>query len=448
MRRRRSRRRRHRHRRARDRASRARHRPGRRSHHVAAVSRLFGARDHDGGRAAGVRGHRSRAAHPRSRRRLRPRLRRAPPRSCRFISTASRRTCRAIAAVARRHNLAIVEDCCQAHLATCDGQPVGSFGAAAAYSFYPTKNLGALGDGGALTTGRRGARRAGAAAAQRRTDRSLPPRRVRRELAARRDAGRHPARPAAAAAGRGPHGGASSRAEYRRRLAGATRSSCRRELDAGHVYHLFPVLSTSPRRVQARLTARRHRDADPLPGADSAPAGARVGTARPTALSPTASAPSAFPAALPVAPALTPIGTRDARALAADVGRGASKPAAAADTPRARCCFIAIAAAQFALFEIALRTWGQLRGRARLPGPLQPTTRRSATASSPAPASAFRDGGIRHRDRRQQQRRARRRRDRRRRRRTNGASSSSATRSSWRCRCRFGRRSASCSSGA
>ena len=58
----------------------------------------------------------------------------------------------AIAAVARRHDLAIVEDCCQAHLATCGGRPVGSFGAAAAYSFYPTKNLGALGDGGALTT--------------------------------------------------------------------------------------------------------------------------------------------------------------------------------------------------------------------------------------------------------------------------------------------------------
>ena len=57
----------------------------------------------------------------------------------------------AIAPIAARHNLAIVEDCCQAHLATCAGQPVGSFGAAAAYSFYPTKNLGALGDGGAIT---------------------------------------------------------------------------------------------------------------------------------------------------------------------------------------------------------------------------------------------------------------------------------------------------------
>ena len=51
-----------------------------------------------------------------------------------------------------RHQLIVIEDCCQAHLATCGGRPVGSFGIAAAYSFYPTKNLGALGDGGAITT--------------------------------------------------------------------------------------------------------------------------------------------------------------------------------------------------------------------------------------------------------------------------------------------------------
>jgi dTDP-3-amino-3,4,6-trideoxy-alpha-D-glucose transaminase len=53
----------------------------------------------------------------------------------------------AIQAVASRHKLAIIEDCCQAHLATCENRPVGSFSVAAAYSFYPTKNLGALGDG-------------------------------------------------------------------------------------------------------------------------------------------------------------------------------------------------------------------------------------------------------------------------------------------------------------
>src|SRR5439155_10110855 len=58
----------------------------------------------------------------------------------------------ALMQVASRHRLLVVEDCCQAHLAACDGKAVGSFGAAAAYSFYPTKNLGALGDGGAITT--------------------------------------------------------------------------------------------------------------------------------------------------------------------------------------------------------------------------------------------------------------------------------------------------------
>ena len=52
------------------------------------------------------------------------------------------------------HGLMVVEDCAQAHGAEIAGQRVGSFGHAAAFSFYPTKNLGAVGDGGAVVTSR------------------------------------------------------------------------------------------------------------------------------------------------------------------------------------------------------------------------------------------------------------------------------------------------------
>ena len=57
-----------------------------------------------------------------------------------------------ILAVARRHNLHVVEDACQAHGATYHGRRVGTFGAAGCFSFYPGKNLGCLGEGGAVVT--------------------------------------------------------------------------------------------------------------------------------------------------------------------------------------------------------------------------------------------------------------------------------------------------------
>jgi len=54
--------------------------------------------------------------------------------------------------IAKKHNLYVIEDCAQAHGATYKGRVVGSFGDAAGFSFYPGKNLGALGDAGATVT--------------------------------------------------------------------------------------------------------------------------------------------------------------------------------------------------------------------------------------------------------------------------------------------------------
>ena len=58
----------------------------------------------------------------------------------------------AVSAIAAANALVVVEDCAQAHSATFAGRPAGSAGIAAAWSFYPTKNLGAVGDAGAVTT--------------------------------------------------------------------------------------------------------------------------------------------------------------------------------------------------------------------------------------------------------------------------------------------------------
>lgn len=58
----------------------------------------------------------------------------------------------ALMAIARRHNLILVEDACQAHGAHYKGRMAGTFGVAGCYSFYPGKNLGACGEGGAMVT--------------------------------------------------------------------------------------------------------------------------------------------------------------------------------------------------------------------------------------------------------------------------------------------------------
>jgi len=58
----------------------------------------------------------------------------------------------AVADIAERHELCLIEDCAQSHGATVRGRKTGTWGRMSAFSFYPTKNLGALGDGGAVAT--------------------------------------------------------------------------------------------------------------------------------------------------------------------------------------------------------------------------------------------------------------------------------------------------------
>lgn len=157
----------------------------------------------------------------------------------------------AIETVAARHGLALVEDACQAHLATAAGRPVGSIGVAGGLSFYPTKNLGALGDGGAVIT----------------NDRSLADRLRRLRNGGQTTRYHH------------QEFGVNSRLDEiqaavlrerlvllpkwtaeRRALAATYRHTLREapvvvppECDPGHVYHLFPVRTTDRDRFQAHL---------------------------------------------------------------------------------------------------------------------------------------------------------------------------------------------------
>jgi dTDP-3-amino-3,4,6-trideoxy-alpha-D-glucose transaminase len=144
-------------------------------------------------------------------------------------------------AIARRHGVALVEDACQAHFATCADRPIGTVGNAGAFSFYPTKNLGALGDGGAVIT----------------SDAALADRLRRLRNGGQSDKYRHvefgvnsrlDEMQAAILRARLPLLAAwTSRrralaARYRAGLGAADVVAVPPECDAGHVYHLFPVL--------------------------------------------------------------------------------------------------------------------------------------------------------------------------------------------------------------
>ena len=160
----------------------------------------------------------------------------------------------AILPIAARHGLAIVEDCAQAHLATCGGFPVGVIGIAGAFSFYPTKNLGALGDAGAIVTNDEGL-----AARVRRLRNGGQTTRYRHEEAGINS--RLDELQAAILRARLPRLSAWTR--RRRAIAAAYRAGIGSqalavppELDAGHAYHLFPVLAADRETLQARLAAR------------------------------------------------------------------------------------------------------------------------------------------------------------------------------------------------
>ena len=160
-----------------------------------------------------------------------------------------------IGRIAARHNLAVVEDCCQAHLATAAGRTVGTIGVAGAFSFYPTKNLGAFGDGGAVVT----------------NDRALADRIKRLRNGGQTDRYHHQdaginsrldEMQAAILRVRLPQlAGWTARrrtlaARYRAKLAEATAVKPTPECDAGHVYHLFVVRSAERQTLMASLAER------------------------------------------------------------------------------------------------------------------------------------------------------------------------------------------------
>jgi len=161
---------------------------------------------------------------------------------------------RPLEAIASRHRLALVEDAAQSQLATADGRPVGTIGIAAATSFYPTKNLGALGDGGAVLT-----RDSQLAARVQRLRNGGQTSRYHHEEAGANS--RLDEMQAAILRARLPF--LPGWTGKRRAIAAAYRAALKggalhvpRECDAGHVYHLFPVLTEHRDAFQAHMRDR------------------------------------------------------------------------------------------------------------------------------------------------------------------------------------------------
>jgi dTDP-4-amino-4,6-dideoxygalactose transaminase len=160
----------------------------------------------------------------------------------------------ALQAIAARRSLAIVEDCCQAHLATCKGTRIGTLGAGGAFSFYPTKNLGAFGDGGAVVSNDssiaarvRRLRNGGQINRYVHEDAGVNSRLDELQAAVLRT--RLPMLPRWTARRR------ALAANYRRLLTGSVRPLPAR--DEGHVYHLFVVRSSERDALQEHLSASR-----------------------------------------------------------------------------------------------------------------------------------------------------------------------------------------------
>lgn len=156
--------------------------------------------------------------------------------------------------VAARHGIPVLEDACQAHGAEYRGRRVGSLGAAAAFSFYPGKNLGAAGEGGAVTT----------------DDDGLAARlRLLRDWGAAHKYDHHLMgfnyrmdelqaailRVKLAQLDRWTEERRERASRYREALAGGPVEPVAERADVRHVYHLFVVRTTERDRLQSRLAA-------------------------------------------------------------------------------------------------------------------------------------------------------------------------------------------------